>query len=169
MKYVVTIAGRVVTVELTGDRILVDGVEHTGELRSVEGTPIRNLLADGTSWLVPMEPAGRGHWLIQRHGERFEVEVLDERTHHFQSLVGAGKGHQGPAALKAPMPGLVVRILVGPGDAVAAGQGLVVLEAMKMENELKAAGAGVVDQVSAAAGQAVEKGAVLVTFRAPPT
>ena len=87
--------------------------------------------------------------------------------------VGAAIGAQaagpagGPATLRAPMPGKVVKVLCQPGDAVKAGQGLLVIEAMKMENELKAAGPGVVEQVHATPGQAVEKGAVLVTFRAP--
>ncbi len=65
------------------------------------------------------------------------------------------------------MPGLVVRVLVEPGARVAAGEGLVVLEAMKMENELRAAGPGVVRAVHAAPGEAVDKGQVLVEL-APP-
>jgi len=64
----------------------------------------------------------------------------------------------------APMPGLIVRVNVSPGDTVAAGQGLVVVEAMKMENELKAPADGVVARVSVEAGAAVEKGAVLVVL-----
>jgi pyruvate carboxylase subunit B len=63
------------------------------------------------------------------------------------------------------MPGLVVRLLVRPGQTVRTGEGLVVLEAMKMENELKAAGPGVVDRIEVAAGQVVEKGTPLVVFR----
>jgi biotin carboxyl carrier protein len=68
----------------------------------------------------------------------------------------------GPAPLIAPMPGLVVRVNVTEGDEVAAGQGLVVMEAMKMENELRAPAAGRVSRVHATAGTAVEKGTVLV-------
>ncbi|MDX2060939.1 MAG: biotin/lipoyl-containing protein [Gemmatimonadales bacterium] len=165
MKYLVSIANQTVEVEVDGDRVVIDGVAHAAELRPVAGTPIQNLLLDGASWIIPVEPAGRGRWVLQRWGERFEAEVLDERTHHIQSLVGAGKAQTGPAALKAPMPGLVVRVLVEPGSTVAAGQGVAVLEAMKMENELKAAGPGVVDAIHAKPGQAVEKGAVLVSFR----
>jgi len=63
------------------------------------------------------------------------------------------------------MPGLVVRVVVEPGQDVATGASLVVLEAMKMENDLKATGAAVVEQVLVTAGQTVEKGALLVTFR----
>ena len=149
MKYFVSIAGREVEVELAGDEVRVAGRSFRAELRTVAGTPVRNLLADGLSWIVPVESLGQGRWLLQRRGDRFEVEVVDERTRHVRSLVGAGKGPGGPAALKAPMPGLVVRVLVEPGQAVEAGQGLVVLEAMKMENELKAA-----DTVSTTPGAA---------------
>ena len=165
MKYFVTIAGQSVEVEVDGERALVNGTEHQAELRAVAGTPVRHLLLDGASWIVPLESVGRGKWLIQRHGERFEAEVVDERTRHIQRLVGSGRASGGPQALKAPMPGLVVRILVEAGQPVAAGQGLVVLEAMKMENELKAPAAGMVESIRVTPGQAVEKGAVLVVFR----
>ncbi|MFN0181460.1 MAG: biotin/lipoyl-containing protein [Gemmatimonadales bacterium] len=168
MKYVVTIAGEAIDVEVDGERVTVAGVEHNAVLLNVAGTPVRNLLLDGASWLVPMEAAGRGKWLVQRRGERYEVEVVDERTRYIQSLVGEGKGPAGPTTLKAPMPGLVVKIHVVPGQEVVAGIGVVVLEAMKMENELKAPGPAVVDQVLVTPGQAVEKGAPLVTFRAVP-
>jgi len=164
MKYFVSIAGRSVAVEVVGGRVVVDGREHLAELRVVPGTPVANLLVDGASWIVPIRPIGPGQWLVQRRGERFEAEVVDERTHHVRSLVGAGKGHSPPAELKAPMPGLVAKVLVKPGDEVAAGQGLIVLEAMKMENELKAPAAGTVAAVRVEAGQPVEKGAVLVSF-----
>ncbi len=111
------------------------------------------------------EPGEPGQWAILSGGEVVEVEVVDERTRHIRRLVGAGKGPAAGGTVKAPMPGLVVRVLVEPGQVVAAGAGLVVLEAMKMENELKAPGAGVVASVAAQPGQAVEKGQVLVTIR----
>jgi len=70
-------------------------------------------------------------------------------------------------SLKAPMPGLVLRVLVSEGEQVSAGQGLVVLEAMKMENELKAGAAGVVRSVRAVAGATVEKGQLLLEVGPP--
>jgi len=92
-------------------------------------------------------------------GEVVEVEVVDERTRHIRSLVGSGKTQAAGARWKAPMPGLVVRVMVEPGQTVAAGAGLVVLEAMKMENELKAPRGGVVEAVAARPGLAVGEGA----------
>lgn len=165
MKYVVTIAERTLEIEVEGVNVLVNGTPHHAELRSVRGTPVMNLLLDGQSWIIPMESTGRGAWAMQRRGDRFDAEVVDERTRHIRSLVGEGRASTGPAAQKAPMPGLVVKVQVEIGQAVAAGQAVLVLEAMKMENELKAAGPGVVEQIHVKPGQAVEKGAVLVTYR----
>jgi pyruvate carboxylase subunit B len=165
MKYHATVDGRSFEIEVAGDRVLLDGVEHRAELRQVAGTPLRLLLVDGHAWSLAVSAAGRGQWVIHKWGERHEVEVLDERTRHLRSLVGPGTAHPGPQLLKAPMPGLVVRLLVRPGQTVRTGEGLVVLEAMKMENELKAAGPGVVDRIEVAAGQVVEKGTPLVVFR----
>jgi pyruvate carboxylase subunit B len=84
-----------------------------------------------------------------------------------RDLTAASAVASGPAPLVAPMPGLVVRVNVVVGDLVVAGQGLVVVEAMKMENELRAAAPGVVVALRAVAGTAVEKGAVLVELGPP--
>ena len=167
MKYLVMLGGRTIEVDLTLDpgRVTVDGKPHQAELRAVPGTPLRILLLDGGACSLQMLNTGSGTWLVQEAGERHEVEVLDERTAHIRSLAGAEVRAAGPRPLRAPMPGLVVRVEVEPGQAVAVGTSLVVLEAMKMENDLKAAAAGVVDRVAVSAGATVEKGAVLVTFR----
>jgi biotin carboxyl carrier protein len=93
--------------------------------------------------------------------------VVDERTRHVRSLTSGAGQRRRPAALRAPMPGLVVRILVEAGQEVGIGAGLVVLEAMKMENELKAPAGGTVSAVQVRAGEAVEKGQVLVEFQEP--
>lgn len=167
MRFQVAVAGRTLTVELHADSgaVSVDGATHQAELRRVPGSPMRILELDGALATLAMVETGAGGWLVQDGGERHEVEVLDERTAHIRSLAGAAATTAGPKALKAPMPGLVVRVVVEPGQAVAAGASLVVLEAMKMENDLKAPGPAQVDEVLAVAGQTVEKGTVLVTFR----
>jgi pyruvate carboxylase subunit B len=98
-----------------------------------------------------------------------EVEVLDQRAYHIRSLTAGNGQRKTSDVLKAPMPGLVLRVQVKPGDRVEPGAGLVALEAMKMENELKAQAAGVVKAVRVAPGEAVEKGQVLLEFDdAPP-
>jgi pyruvate carboxylase subunit B len=164
MKYIVTVAGHDIEVEVDGDRVTVGGRPHTATLSAAPGTPVRQLLLDGRAGSLAVESAGSGRWALTRAGERWEVEVVDERTRHIRGLTGAGNQARGPAALKAPMPGLVVRVHVEAGAAVATGSGVVVLEAMKMENELRAASTGTVRAVRVKPGEAVEKGQVLVEF-----
>ncbi len=164
MKYFVRVAGKEWVVEVDGDRVAVNGRESRAQLGAIAGTPLRHLVLDGRSHRFPFAPGGRGSWRIGQGGEFWDVEVVDERTRHIQSLTGQAGGARGPGVLRAPMPGLVVRLEVRPGQQVAAGQGAVVLEAMKMQNELRVASPGTVKAVRVAAGQAVEKGQVLVEF-----
>jgi pyruvate carboxylase subunit B len=168
MKYFVTVEGREVVVDVDGDRVTVEGQPARAELRVVPGTPLRQLVVDDRSFVLAVAGRGRGSWVLGRRGEEWEVEVLDERTRHIRALTGAGKGRRGGDTIRAPMPGLVVRVLVEPGEQVEAGAGMVVLEAMKMENELRAAGPGVVETVRVEPGMAVEKGEVLVELAEEP-
>jgi pyruvate carboxylase subunit B len=165
MRYYVTIGDRTFEVDLSGEVARVDGRPIEAELAAVPGTPIRHLLADARSHTVVARPGeARGWWDVHLDGRRFEIEVIDERTRAIRSMTGGGAVAQGPKPVRAPMPGLVVRVEVEPGQEVKAGQGVVIIEAMKMENELKAEAAGVVSRVLVQQGQAVEKGAVLVEF-----
>ena len=107
---------------------------------------------------------GGQRWALGAVGQRFDVEVVDERTRQIRALTGTRRPASGSGIVVAPMPGLVVRVEVAAGQRVDAGAGLVVVEAMKMENELRAARAAVVAAVHVAPGQAVEKGAPLVTL-----
>lgn len=170
MKYTVTLAGRRHEVEVDGQTVRVDGHLHEAHLCAIAGTPLRHLLLDGRAALLAMDGAassgGVGCWAILARGEQVEVEVVDARTEHIRSMVGGAKAHTGGGVLKAPMPGLVVRVLVEEGQIVDSGTGILVLEAMKMENELKAAGRSRVLRVVVRPGQAVEKGGVLVEFEA---
>jgi pyruvate carboxylase subunit B len=164
VKYVVLLDGQTIEVEVDGDRVTVDGRAHSATLGVISGTPLRQLLIDGRPLTLSVEAIGRGRWALTPKGERWEMEVVDERTRHIRSLAGGGDQRRAAGVLKAPMPGLVVRVQVQPGEKVAAGDSLVVLEAMKMENELKAGASGVVKSVRVAPGEAVEKGQVLVEF-----
>jgi pyruvate carboxylase subunit B len=167
VKYVVLIDGQSIEVEVDGEHVSVAGQTFTATLNAIPGTPLRQLLLDGRPLTLSVEPLGRGRWALGPGGERLEVEVLDERTRHIRSLTGGEDQRRMTGVLKAPMPGLVARVQVQPGDRVEAGAPLVVLEAMKMENELKAAASAVVKTVRVAPGEAVEKGQVLVEFEEP--
>jgi len=166
MKYFVTLGNETHEIAVDGDSVTIDGAPARAHIEMVRGTPVCHLVFDGRSHTFAIGAApGAGKWTLVDRGELVEVDVQDERTRHIQSLVGAGKTQKGGGAVKAPMPGLVVKVLVEPGASVAAGQGLVVLEAMKMENEIKATAAGVIESVSVKPGQAVEKGAALVVLK----
>lgn len=160
--------GRNVTVELGPNGIEVEGRLVSAHLEEIEGTPIYLLTIGGTLHrLAVVRRAGQGQYSIWTDDSRFEVEALDERRRAIREMTGRGAIATGPAPLVAPMPGLVVRVNVQPGDEVQPGQPLVVIEAMKMENELRAGAAGTVSAVRVQPGAAVEKGAVLVELSAP--
>ena len=164
MKYVVTLAGRDHEVVVNGGTLTIDDRACEAHLEMIAGTPLCLLLLDGRSYTFAVSRGADGRWTLLEAGDPVAVEVTDERTRYIRSLAGAGKTHQAGGVLKAPMPGLVVKVLVEPGQTVTAGQSLVVLEAMKMENELKAPSTALVETVSVRAGQAVEKGQALVTL-----
>ena len=168
MKYFVLIDGRERVVEVEGERVVVDGEVFEAHLSTVPGTPLRHLLLDSASLTLSMDRPEPGIWEVSVQGGRQRVEVVDERTRHIRSLTGPAAARSGSANLKAPMPGLVARVLVVPGQQVEAGQGLIVLEAMKMENELRAIAQCWVELVAVLPGQKVEKGEVLVRLRSDP-
>jgi biotin carboxyl carrier protein len=167
MRYFVTIGSRTHEVELGGGQVLVDGRPLRAELRAVPGVATRHLLVDAASHVVLASPGeAKGGWHVQIDGRRFTAEVVDERTRAIRAMTGHSAAARGPRPIRAPMPGLIVRVEVDDGQTVKAGQGVVIIEAMKMENELKAEAAGVVKRVHATPGHAVEKGQVLVEFEA---
>ena len=167
MRYLVTLVGRDYEIEVDGERVTVGGRTLLASLSDGAG-PWRQLLADGHPLGLALERTGTGQWAVTLQGDRWEVEVLDERTRHLRGLTGAAERGPRSGTLRAPMPGLVVRVEVEPGQTVAAGAGVIVLEAMKMENELKAAGPARVKSIRVQPGEAVEKGQPLVEFDPHP-
>lgn len=163
MKYVVSINGTEQEVVLDGEGVHMGADDVRARVAQIDGTPVRIVTIGDEVHRVVVRPGGsRGVYTLWLDGWRFEVEALDERTRAIRELAGASAGPSGPAPLVAPMPGLIVRVHVAPGDTVQAGQGLVVMEAMKMENELRSQAAGRVKTVHATPGAAVEKGALLI-------
>jgi biotin carboxyl carrier protein len=134
---------------------------------------------DGRTLEVDLAESGDGFSSLLVDGHCYEVGVLP-RPGGFEVTLGArsvavevgaaaagaaarvSRHGAGPLRVAAPMPGKIVRVLVVPDQEVAAGDGLVVIEAMKMENELRASRSGRVSEVAAREGQAVESGALLV-------
>ena len=167
MRYYVTVGDRTVEVELGPEGVRVDGEAVEASLDRVEGTRIRSLLLDGASHRIVARPVERRVWDLHVRGRRLRAEAVDERTRTIREMTGAAAGPAGPRPVKAPMPGLVVKVEVEEGSDVVPGQGLVIVEAMKMENELKAEAEGRVSKVHVEPGQAVEQGQMLVEFEAP--
>ncbi len=161
MKYDVTIAGRVFEVEVDGHAVCVGGRSATGRLMAVPGTPLVRLALDGRSTTFAMQRVPGG-WQVSHAGRDFPVEVADERTRALRSTVGAPVRRPEGGLVKAPMPGLVVRLEVEVGQAVQAGTGLLVLEAMKMENEIRATVAGTVKRIMVSPRQTVDRGSELL-------
>jgi pyruvate carboxylase subunit B len=163
MKYIVSVNGTRQTVERDGDRVTLDGRSAAASLEQVGGTPVRLVtIGSAVHRVIVRQRTGKGTYQLWLDGHVYDVEALDERARAIRDLSAATAGPTGPAPLVAPMPGLIVRIAVAEGDVVRAGQGLIVMEAMKMENELRAAGNGTVKRIVVTPGTAVEKGALLI-------
>jgi len=172
-RYTVTVGGRgrlVELEELGGDqfRVVIDGRERRLEGRRVapgmwsllDGTRVAVVDVDGAAPALTLA-------LADGTGDRVVVaaEIVDARSAGLAAMARRGTAAAaGPVALRSPMPGRVVKILAKTGEPVEAGAGLVVVEAMKMENELRAPRGGIVRQVKCTEGAAVEAGQELVVI-----
>jgi len=163
MKYFVRVGEEEIEVQVDGADVICNDVSARAAIGDVDGTPVRLLtIGDEVHRIVVRPGASRGQYTIWVDGFRHDVEALDERMRAIRELAGAAAGPLGPAPLVAPMPGMIVRVHVQAGDVVQPGQGLVVMEAMKMENELRATVQATVKSVRVQPGTAVEKGALLL-------
>jgi biotin carboxyl carrier protein len=143
-----------------GCRFRLDGgVERSAGIEMAEPC-VYSVLMDGRSYEARVEERPEG-LVVVIDGNRFEIAVRDPRR---RSRRAASTGAGGAQAVTSPMPGKVVRVLVAVGDVVQAGQGLVVVEAMKMQNEMKAPSDGTVLTVAAKEGATVAAGEVLATI-----
>lgn len=173
MTFEVDVGGRTFTIAVERTdrphrfRIVLDGASRLIDA-SRTGDFGLSLLDVGTAAAVPLSAdvqivpgPGPGDLLVGLRGRTIGVTVNGRRSAHAE---GAVHGH-GEATILAPMPGRVVRVLVATGDQVDARQPVVVVEAMKMENELRAVRGGTVSEVHAHEGRSVDAGALLVTIQ----
>jgi biotin carboxyl carrier protein len=162
MLFAATVLGRTLRVEVTsrgsGYAVTLDG--RPLEVDALETADhFQSLLIAGRSHELALEPE-TGGFRVHFPGGSVRVELAEATS-------GGSRPAQresGPARVSAPMPGRVLRVLAAAGDEVEAGQALVVVEAMKMENELRSPRTGRVEQVAVREGQAVEAGALLVVI-----
>ena len=162
MKYDVRIAGKTRTVELRRDasrwQISLDGAATDAD--AIEIAPgIFSILLNGQSHEIRIAPNSDGTLTIQDGQNEFKAEVADPRA--WRGRKHGAVEAEGRQQIVAPMPGKVIRLLVKPGDKVEAGQGLLVVEAMKMQNEVKSPKTGTVEKLLAKESQAVNAGDIL--------
>ncbi len=169
MKFFVRVDGteKVLHVSREGDvyRIDIDGRLLNVDARTFGDKDAFSLLIDNKSYLVeaaPVKPE-RGEYFARVLGRHYDVDVLDELLVAVRDAERT-REHTGAHIVRAPMPGLVVQVRVAPGARVQLGEAVVVMEAMKMRNELASDVAGIVKSVAVAAGDKVESQTPLVTI-----
>ena len=165
MKLQIEIGGKKCDIELTqaGERPVwkIDGQRL--EADATEVSPgIYSVLISGKSFEVRMERTG-AELQATTDSREFKIVILDERD--WRRKRGSAIEAEGRQQVLAPMPGKIVRLLVKTGDAVRAGQGLLVVEAMKMQNEIRAPKSGTIDRLGVVEGQTVNAGEVVAIVR----
>ncbi len=166
MAYIATSGGREHRLDVRQDRdglrVRLDDREFLVDLLRVDPA-LYSLLIGGRSYEIDVLETEEA-LVVLVDGQPFQVEIQDEQQRRLRAAAGKGETKTGKRIVTAPMPGKVVKLLVKPGDAVQPGDGVVVVEAMKMENELKASTAGTVKEIRVEEGKAVSGGEVLVVI-----
>jgi biotin carboxyl carrier protein len=163
MKYISTIADREFAIEIIDDsQILVDGVAYDVDFESISGQLVFSLLVNGNSHEAYVYP-DEDQWEVHLQGIQYHVVVEDEREKRLRSSLGSGPTQTGEFYLKAPMPGLVISIPIKDNQKVAQGDVVVILESMKMQNELKSPRDGIVSRVRVKEGDNVERKQTLLS------
>lgn len=161
MIYEVTIAEKTYRVELqregAGWKCRLDGRELPLDVTAAQ-TGVLSILIAGKSYEVKQEITASETSIVVGQ-ERFSVALRDPRS--LRARRGSGAAEQGVKKITAPMPGKIVRLLAAEGSTVQAGQSVIVIEAMKMQNELKAPKNGVLKKINVSEGAAVEAGQAL--------
>ena len=161
MKYEIVIDGKAAALSVAAGRFEYQREGGTAIESEYSGAPAGDvtwsILIDGRSYAVEILRAGE----VSVNGRIFHVQVFDPRELRGRR---SAADNSGPQAITAPMPGRVIRVLVDPGQEVTAGEGLIVVEAMKMQNEMKAPRAGRIASVKTVAGATVSAGDVLLVI-----
>lgn len=164
MKYITTVDGVEFEVEiLDGDKINVNGTVYDIDFEEVSGQMIFSLIVDGRSYEINVSEEDN-QWNILIHGRLYTAEVIDEREKRLLEASGELAMGSSEFVLEAPMPGLVVKVPVKVGKKVERGDVLVILESMKMQNELRAPRDGTVTQINVNEGDNVEKRDAMVVL-----
>jgi biotin carboxyl carrier protein len=164
MKYITTIYEREYVIEIDHEHeITVNGEKYEIDFQHIAEGGILSLLLNHRS-LEGIVEERDAFWEVLIHGELYSVQVQDERAYRLSKARGTVAAVTGEVTIQSPMPGLIIAVPVSEGMPVQSGQPVIILESMKMENELRAPRDGVVVRVSVQAGASVEKGQALVTI-----
>ena len=165
MKYVTTVEDKQYTVEIIDEKhVSVDGKIYNIDFESVSGQPVFSLIVDGKSHEAYVQQ-GDDNWQVLLRGRLYPATVVDEREQRLRAAAGGGVTETGELHLKAPMPGLIVAVLVAEGQEIKKGQVLLILESMKMQNELKAPRDGTVNRIKVKPGESVEQKQALLSVQ----
>jgi biotin carboxyl carrier protein len=157
MKYITTIGEREYLIEILDEHhLIVDGKTFEVDFAEISDQPVYSLLLDGNSYEAYVYSTDRT-WQVLLHGRLYPAMVEDERERRLRAAAGSQVQESGEYHMKAPMPGLVVAIPVSEGQPVKKGDVLIVLESMKMQNELKSPRDGVAARLRVQPGESVEQ------------
>lgn len=157
MKYVATSGEREILIEILDEHhITVDGVDYEIDFESVSEQTVYSLLANNHSYEALVYESEEG-WQVLLHGSQYVLLVEDERERRLRASMGGGLPENVDFHLRAPMPGLIVTVPVVEGQVVEKGDVLVVLESMKMQNQLKSPRPGKISRVQVKPGDSVEQ------------
>lgn len=163
MKYITSVEGKQFLVEVIDDKhVSVDGKVYEIDFESVSGQPVYSLIVDGRSHESYIYQ-GDDNWQVLLRGRLYPVTVEDEREKRLRAAAGGGVAETGEFHLRAPMPGLVVAIPVAEGQPIKRGQVILILESMKMQNEIKSPRDGTIGRIRVKAGETVEQKQTLLS------
>lgn len=163
MKYITVVNDEEFIIEIDQEsRIRVNDEEYEIDFQQLTEDGVLSLLLDNRSLEAVVE-AHDNLWQVLMKGDLYSVQVQDERAYRLAQARGVATGG-GDATIRSPMPGLIVDIPLAEGDEVFKGDKIVILESMKMENELRATVDGIVSRILVSKGDSVEKGQDLVVI-----
>ena len=163
MRYITTVDSKEYLVEIIDEKhIIINGKTYEVDFESVSGQPVYSLIVDGKSHESYVQQ-GDDNWQVLLRGRLYPVTVEDEREKRLRAAAGGGVAESGEFHLKAPMPGLVVAIPVEEGQEIKKGQVILILESMKMQNELKSPRDGTIGRIRVKTGESVEQKQTLLS------
>lgn len=167
MKYIANVNETEYEIIIEGEHaITVNGERYEIDFQYLDGGGILSLLLNNRS-LEAVINEQDDSWEVLTKGELYTVQVQDERAYRLAQARGTTASVTGEVSIKSPMPGLIVKVPVAEGETVQKGDQVIILESMKMENELRTPRDGVVSRILVTQGDSVEKDQVLVVISDP--